>query len=170
MPQNVCTAIEALYADQGTITGTATLAPTDDTNPTGPQTLSIAMPLNTDAEPDVLFLELWGDSAPFQQGFVPVTQSLGGDQSDLVLCGACTYIAADYVEGGLIDFNMAYSGELVIDAVDPTPGTGSIQGSLTGVKLHEVTVSEAGQMVVAGGCKSEIEAVAFDFSIAATAP
>lgn len=171
MPMNVCTDIEAQYADLGELTGTATLTPIDEKAPDGPQTLSIAMPLGEEAEPDVLFLELWGDTPPFEDaGFIPLTQELNGNHADLVLCGACVFIAANYTEGALIDFNMASGGELVIDTIDVTPGTGSLTGSLSDLRFREVTVSEAGQEVVEDGCRSQVEGVRFNFTMAETPP
>lgn len=166
MPQNVCTDIESVYGDLGEFTGTAVLSPADEDTPDGPKKLVMQMPLNDDAEPDVLFLEFWETEEPFlSQGFVALSQTLNGDQADLVTCGACSFIAANYVDGGLIDFNMAYAGELVIDAIDATPGTGSVSGSLTGLKFREVTISPAGQETVEGGCRSELASASFSFSV-----
>jgi hypothetical protein len=63
---------------------------------------------------------------------------------------------------------MAYSGELVLTALDSTPGTGSVVGTLSNVKLHEVTIDATnGQQIVADGCRSTVEKVAFTFDVAA---
>ncbi len=165
---SACTEIEAMYADLGELTGTATLLPVDEKEPDGPKVLSIEMPLNEDAEPDVLFLELWETEDPFlSQGLVPLTQSLGGDQADLITCGACAFIAANFSDPQEIDYNMAFAGELVIESIDTTPGTGSVVGTLSDVRFREVTVSEAGQETVEDGCRSELEAVRFSFAMAA---
>lgn len=166
MPQNLCTEILAMYGDLGEVTGVAKIAPIDSDEPDGPRVLTIEMPLNQDAEADVLFLEFWETEEPFlSQGLVPLTQDFGGDQADLVTCGACAFIAANYSEGSLIDFNMSYAGELVIETIDATPGTGSVTGTLSGLKLREVTLSKAGQETVEDGCRSELEAVRFNFSV-----
>lgn len=167
MEQNFCTAIEAAYGDLGEQTGTALLRPADEDMPDGLQVLALQMPLNEEPSPDVLFLELWQGDPPFVDGFAPASLTLNGDQADLVLCGACAFIAADYT-GGLIDFNMAYTGELVLDAVDATPDTGQVVGSLSGIKFHEVTIDQAGQHVVEEGCKSELDKISFDFGVAQT--
>jgi hypothetical protein len=166
-PQSTCTVIEASYPDLGMVTGTAQLRPTDPDTPDGPKVLSVQIPLNEDATPDVLFLELWGDTPPFDQGFAPTTQNLNMDNADLVICAACTFIAADFTDPNMIDFNMAYSGSLVIDTVDTTLGTGSITGSLTGVRFQEVTIDAAGQKPVVDGCRSMLEGVQFDFAMPA---
>lgn len=166
MPQNVCTDILAMYGNLGEVTGVARVAPIDSDEPDGPRVLTIEMPLNQDAEADVLFLEFWETEEPFlSQGLVPLTQSLGGDQADLVTCGACAYIAANYSEGSLIDFNMAYAGELEIEAIDVTPLAGSVTGTLSGLKFRQVTVSKAGQETVEDGCRSELEAIRFNFRV-----
>ncbi len=168
MPQNVCTDIEAMYADLGEVTGIALIGPVDEDMPDGPKRLVATIPLNADAEPDVLFLEFWETEEPFlSQGFVPLSQTLNGDQADLITCGACAFIAADYEEGEPIAFNMAYGGELVIDGIDVTPETGSVTGTLADVKFRAVTVDEAGQETVEDGCRSELEAVQFNFTVEA---
>ena len=166
-PTRECTLINASYPDLGTVTGTATLNFDDPEDPTSEQYLSLQFPLNTETTPDILFVELWLDSAPFDEGAAPYTVNLLGDQADLFLCGACTYIAADFTDRNNITFNMAYNGELALSALDPTPGTGKVTGSLSNVKLHAVTTSEAGQMVVADGCLSTVEGVTFDFDVVA---
>ncbi len=164
-PQRVCTLIESSYPDLGAVTGTATLNLDDPEDPTSGQYLLLQFPLNTEAPPDVLFVELWLETAPFDEGAVPYTISLVGDQADLVLCGACTYIAADFTDRNNIDFNMAYSGELLLSALDATPGTGKVTGSLSNIELHDVTISEAGQVTVPDGCLSTIDGVTFDFDV-----
>lgn len=166
-PTRECTLINASYPDLGAVTGTATLNFDDPEDPTSEQYLSLQFPLNTEATPDILFVELWLASAPFDEGAVPYTINLLGDQADLFLCGACTYIAADFTDRNSINFNMAYNGELLLSALDPTPGTGKVTGSLSNVKLHAVTTSEAGQMVVADGCLATLDGVTFDFDVEA---
>lgn len=169
-PQNFCTVIEASYPDLGAVTGTATLRPVDEDFPDGDQVVSVQIPLNQESPPDVLFLEIWEDVSPFDSGTAPFMVNLIGDNADLVLCGACTFIAADFTDPNMIDFNMAYSGQLALSALDSTPGTGKVTGSLTNLKMHEVSISEAGQSVTANGCKSTLEGVSFDFDVAAPPP
>lgn len=167
-PQNVCTDIEAVYGDLGELTGVALIGPADEEDPEGPQKLEIRLPLNEDAEPDILFVEFWETEEPFlSQGFVPLTQALTGDQADLITCGACAFIAANYVEENDIDFNMAFAGDLVIETIDVTPDTGSVTGTLTDVKFRAVTVDGAGQETIEDGCRSELEAVRFNFTVEA---
>lgn len=167
---NFCTVIEASYPDLGSVTGTATLAPTDEDMPDGPQIISLQIPLNEESPPDVLFIELWEDLPPFSDGPPPYTINLIGDQADLVLCGACTYIASDFSDPNMVDHNIAYSGQLVISAMDSTPGTGTVVGSLSNVKLHEVDFDMFGQHIVDEGCRSTLEKVAFTFDIEAADP
>ena len=167
MPQNVCTLIDELYGDLGVATGTAIRQPIDEDLPDGPQYLSLVIPLNEDATPDVLHLELWEEvDGPFAGGLKPITLTLNLDQADLISCSACAFIAADVVPGEPTKFNMAYTGELIIETVDTTPDTGSIKGSLTGIKFQEVSVDIMGQKPIAGGCKSVLEKVQFDFAVA----
>ncbi len=167
---NTCTVVAAHFADLGTITGTAALRPAEESSPEGPQYLSLAMPLNADAMPDTLFLELWDQTGVFEEGFAPKTIALISNQADLILCSACAYIAPDYVPGALIDFHMAYDGELVIEEIDPTPGTGRVKGTLANLKLHAVTIDQAGQETIDMGCKISLDAIAFDFDIAVPPP
>ena len=167
-PQNLCTVIEANYPDLGSVTGTASLKPVDEDMPNGLQVVTLQIPLNQESPPDVLFMELWQDGSPFSDGPAPYTINLIGDNSDLVTCNACTFIAADFTDPMMINFNMAYSGELAISSLDSTPGTGSVVGTLSNVKLHEVTISQSsGQVIVSDGCKSTLDSVAFSFDIAA---
>lgn len=164
-----CVNLESSYGDLGAFTGEAVLAPTNPDIPDGRQYLSLAMPVNEDAPPDVFFLELWGDSPPFEDGFAPVTLTLNGDQSDLILCAACAFLAPDH-EGGdaFIDYHLAYSGELILTAVDATPDTGMVQGTLSNIKMHQVELNQNNeQETVEGGCLTEIEALSFDFTVVA---
>lgn len=169
---NTCVELEAAYGDLGAFTGEAVLAPINPDIPDGQQFLSLAMPMNEDSPPDVFVLELYSDSPPFEDtGFAPVSLVLNGDQSDLILCGACAYIAPDHEQGAFINFHMTYTGELELTAIDPTPDTGVVQGSLSNLKLHHVELDGAGtQTAVVGGCKTEIGALSFDFSVVAAPP
>ncbi len=168
---NTCTNLEPSYGNLGAFTGDAILAPINPDIPAGATFLTLPMAINEDVPPDVFFLELYGDSPPFEGGFVPVTLTLNGDQSDLILCGACAYLAPDHEDGANIDFHMAYTGELELTAVDPTPDTGVVQGVLRNLKLHQVVLNEGGvQQTVADGCKTEIAELSFDFGVVAAPP
>ncbi len=167
MPQNLCTLIETSYPDQGMLTGTAMVELIDTDFPNDGNVYRVEMPLNEENPADVLILEVWEDGPPFDTGSAPFSVSLIADNADIITCSACAFIAADYTGPAMINFNVAYSGQLELSALDPTPGTGKVTGSLSNLKLHEVTVSQAGQEVVAGGCKSTLEKVQFDFSVAA---
>lgn len=163
---STCVLLEGAYGDLGAATGTAIIQPADDEDPTGPQMIALEVALNQDAKPDVLLIELWGDAVPFESGFITGSFGLGGNQADLFECGACVYIAADREAGQPLLFHMASSGVISIDSVDPTPGTGSITGSLSNVVLREVTVSKGGQTIVEDGCRTRVDALSFDFDIA----
>jgi hypothetical protein len=168
MPQNVCTLIEASYPDLGMVTGTALVKPIDSDMPDGPKEYELQIPLNQESPPDVLFLEIYEDSPPFDSGPAPYSTTLIADNSDLFMCGACTYIAADFSDPKMIDFNMAYSGQLEISVLDPTPGTGKVTGTLSNVKLHDVFLNSVPeQETVLDGCNSTIAGVQFDFDVAA---
>lgn len=160
----MCDNLLTMFGDLGSVTGTAVSAPIDDEEPAGAQYLTAQIPLNTDTEPDVLFIELWDENTPFMDGLATGTYGLVGLQADLFSCGACVYIAAN-VDGGPLDFHMALGGSLTLDSVDATPGTGRIVGSLTDVGFREVTVDVNGQHVVEGGCETEISAVSFDLTV-----
>jgi hypothetical protein len=168
---NVCTLIEKSYGDLGAVTGTAFVAPADEDRPMAEQKLTLQIPLNQDAKPDILFIELWEDAEPFiDSGFMPITLTLNGDQADVLSCGACVYIAADFESVNNINFNMTYTGELVLEVVDATPGSGQVKGSLTDIMLREVTTSAEGQEPVENGCRSELAGVQFDFSVVTDPP
>ena len=84
--------------------GVALIGPANPDETDGPKKLVLQMPLNEDAEPDVLFLEFWETEEPFlSQGFVPLTQTLNGNQADLITCGVCSFIAANFVDASNID-------------------------------------------------------------------
>ncbi len=170
-PQPVCTLIEESYADLGMMTGTATVKPIDADLPDGDKVFRLEFPLNQDTEPDLLILELYGDSPPYDSGPAPYSATLIADNSDLFRCGTCAYIAADFTTPQMINFNMAYSGQLELSVLDPTSSTGKVTGSLSNLKLHEVIVTPAGdQETVAGGCKSTLEKVQFDFDVVVATP
>ncbi len=161
-PANLCTEIETSYGDLDTLVGTAHYAPADEDEPDGPQVLTVVIPLNEDPTPDVLFIEMWETEEPFlSQGFTPLTASLGGDQADLITCGACVFIAENYSEGEAIAHNMAYGGEFVLTAIPDGKGAMTVEGSLSDVTMRAVTVSDAGQETVEDGCRSEITALQF---------
>ena len=153
-----CTLLETDYGDLGAQTGQATLEPDDAEN-----ILKMEIPLNQETPPDVLFIELYDDSDPFSGGLAAGTYTIIDFQADIVNCGACVYIAADREVGQPLKFHMASSGTLTIDAVDATPGTGSIQGSLAGINLREVEVQQGGQVVVENGCRTAIGSDEFRF-------
>jgi hypothetical protein len=170
-PAAVCTSIADSYGDLGSVTGTATLAPIDDQDPTGPQSLRMVIGLNEDPMPDQLVVELWEDTPPFDQsGLAPRTVQILGLQTDLIACGACVYIAGDVEDPTHLDFHMASKGTLSIDALDPTVDTGTISGSITDLEVRQVTIDADGQKNVVGGCKSTVDSVSFDFDIAAPPP
>ncbi len=161
-----CPFLDGFYPDLGAKTGTAIVQPTDELDPMGPTFLTLEIPLNQDANPDVLFIEIWADAAPHDMGFLTGLFSLIGDNGDLFECGNCVYIAADREVGQPLKFHMAASGTIQIDAIDDTPDTGTLQGSLNNVVLREVTVGAGGQTPVDGGCRTRIEAMSFDFGVA----
>jgi hypothetical protein len=164
-PTRVCTLIESSYPDLGAVTGTATFTLDDVTDPTSEQYLELQIPLNTDAEPDILFFEVWFTQPPFDEGAAPYTISILGDQTDVIDCSACTFVAADFTDRNSVNFNFAYTGEIVLTALDLTPDTGKVTGSLSNVLLHEISFSADGQETVPDGCLSSIEAVTFDFDV-----
>ncbi len=160
---NYCTLLESSYGDLGALPGSAEIGPQDSDTPLGPRLIRLRIPLNQDASPDVLAIELWENEGVFLDGYSAKTVVLSANQADLIECSACVFIAADFVEGQRTNFNITYSGQLIIDAIDPVPDTGRIQGSLTNLKLHAVTVDEAGQMVTEMGCKTTLEGITFDY-------
>lgn len=166
-PASFCEIVEFEYGDLGTLAGTATIAPIDDLDPQGPQQLRLQMPLNNDAMPDVMFLELYEGEPPFDNGIETGTFTIIDDQTDLVACSVCAYLAGDFVDLSNVNFHMASSGAVSITAVDTTPGTGSIVGSIQNLALREVTVSANGQQVVPMGCRLTIGSLAFDLTIEA---
>ncbi len=164
---STCVDLEARYGDLGSVTGVAVLRPVDELVPDGAKYLSLEISLNQDAEPDVLFIELWDGDAPFGAGFAPGGYTLSGDQADLIQCGACVFIAANRVAGQPLDFHMASSGMLTLDTIDASPTTGRVAGSLSGLNLRQVTVDQSGQTTVPSGCRPTLDALAFDFTVAA---
>jgi len=166
-PASFCTNLAPSYGALGALTGTAEVAPLDDKDPNGPKVLTLKMAVNADATPDVLFAELYEGEPPFEGGFAPGTYTISGLQADVIACSVCVYLAADFMMGQPIDFHMASSGSVEITSVDPTPDTGSIAGTLTGLSLRQVTVSQQGQMVVPMGCRTSIDSVSFDLQVTA---
>ena len=160
----VCDNLATMFGDLGAHNGVALSAPIDEGDPTGPQFLTFEVPLNQDAEPDVLFVELWDENVPFMDGFAPGSFGLVGIQADLFECGACVYIGAN-VDQGPLNFHMALGGTITIDTIDATPGTGNVTGSLANVAFREVTVDAGGQHVLEGGCQTSIEALTFDLTV-----
>ncbi|MBL4634608.1 MAG: hypothetical protein JKY56_12085 [Kofleriaceae bacterium] len=160
---NYCTLLESSYGDLGALPGTAEVGPQDSDTPLGPRLIKLRIPLNQDTNPDVLVIELWENDGVFLDGYSAKTIVLIANQADLFECSACVFIAADFVVGQSTNFNMTYSGQLIIDAIDPAPDTGRIQGSLTNLKLRAVTIDSSGQEVTAMGCKTTLESITFDY-------
>lgn len=164
---NYCTLLEPAYGDLGSFTGTALLRPADAEEPNGFEYLSIEIPLNTDAKPDVLFIELWEDAPPFDPDFKTGTFTLIEDNADIITCGVCAFIAADREVGQNLRFHMAVAGTMTIDAVDKTPGTGSVVGSVSGLRLREITVDQFGQHLVDMGCETMVDSASFTATVQA---
>lgn len=166
----VCDTITGVYGDLGTVTGEIVVSVPDSDFP-DERLLSMSLDLDGMSPPDVLLMELWELVGPFEDGYITGSFSLAGDEGDLFKCGACVFIAADYMPGQPIEFHMAQSGTLQIDQLDPTPGTGKVVGSLTNVVMREVAIEGMAQVDVQGGCVSTLEALSFDLTVvAADAP
>jgi hypothetical protein len=164
---NYCTLLEPNYPDLGAFTGNAVIQPAVETEPNGLQYISFEIPINTDAKPDVLFIELWEDTTPFIPDYKTGTFSLIEDNGDIIACGACVFIAADREAGQPLEFHMAVEGSITIDSIDKTPGTGKVTGSLSNVRLREITVDQQGQHLVDMGCETNIGSATFDVSVQA---
>ena len=164
---NHCELLEESYGDLGAPTASAALRAADEDEPDGPKVLSIEVPLNADAAPDVVIIELYDEEGPFQGGYQPGMYSLLGRQADLFECSTCVYIAADRVDGGDRNFHMASSGTLTLESIDATPGTGTVSGSLASVAFRTVTIDGSGQVDTPMGCRTSIEALSFTASVAA---
>ncbi len=162
---NFCTILEANYGDLGTVNGDALYAPQEEDDPTGPQLLSIRIPLNTDANPDLLVIELFEDAGPFEPDLATGNYGIIDMETDVIACGTCVYIAGDFTTPDAVDFHMASSGTLAIDTLDLTPETGKVIGSLTDIKMRNVTISGGQQVVTPMGCKTQVESLAFDFNV-----
>ena len=167
---NTCVDLDPSYGDLGTITGTAFLIPQDEKDPTGLKYVSASIDLNTTAPIDVLFIELWEDAAPYSPALATGTVTIEGMQAEIINCGACVFISPDHDDNSDIDFHMASSGTLNVDMIDPTPTTGRLMGTLSGANLREVSLAGDAQSDVPGGCRTSVDAVAFDFTVETEPP
>jgi hypothetical protein len=157
-----CSALAGSYPDLGTLKGTAVMADEDGL------ALKLRFALNDDPQPDVLFIELYADAAPFAAGLAPAEVSLSGDQADIYTCTACVYISADHHGDQDISYHAASKGTFTLSEYDVTPGSGRVAGSLSEVSLREVEPREEhGQVEVPDGCKTSIQAAAFQFEVSA---
>ena len=134
--------IDGDYGDLGAKTGTTAQ---------GPQTLTVV--LDTGPPRDSFFLKLNAGKGAFAGAPMPGTYPLAGADAASPTCGVCVNIIADIVTGqGPSKFYFATAGSVTLTSVTPPIGT------VTNLVFTEV---DAGGGVIAGGCSSAIDAMAF---------
>lgn len=148
----------------GTIEGgIAELRRADPADPDSARYLSLLVRLTYQGDDpdaptaDYLRVEIWeGHSG--DAGFRPGRFSIAGADTDFTACSNCVTFFGDVVlaTGSPTQIFMADGGTLDIAAIDPSPTTGVLEGSLQNVTFREVTVGEDGQSEVLGGCESEV--------------
>lgn len=164
-------ALESAYPDLGASMGGAALVETQDDMPAN-SLLTIQGQLNQDLTPDFMRIQLWEGYGAFTGGFAPGSISLTGDESSAISCGACVLLFGDVntQTGAALTVLVANGGTMNITAVDKTPVTGRVTGTLSNVTLREVELQDGVEVDVAGGCTSSIAGLAFDLPVMAPQP
>ena len=117
--------------------------------------------LNTDAQPDVLLLDLYDGYGAFAGGFptTATTVLLTGDETSYDSCGACVMALTDYTMSGPTgDPYFAQGGMLNLTSVSAT----SIAGTLNNVSFTHVTIDDQNVTTPKGdGCDSTLTSLSF---------
>lgn len=158
------------YGDLGASMGGAAVLGDQQDMP-GSSVLTLGGALNQDAAPDVFQMQLWEGYGVFTGGFVTGTFDLTGAEANILDCGACVTLLGDVntQTGQAVLGLVANGGTLTITAVDKTPTTGRVTGSISNVTLREISVDGTPpvQSEVTGGCTSSIGTLSFDVPVMA---
>jgi len=165
-----CT-VDSSYPDLGALSGgNAVISPQDAAQANGPQVLSIGVTLGGTDVIDAIFINLWDGYGVFTNGIVPGTYTIAGAETSLADCGACVVMVGDLNQTANTFGQqlMANGGTLTITSIDPTPGTGSLVGSLSNITFREVQVDANNvENDVPNGCTSSIAGASFDLPVVA---
>jgi hypothetical protein len=166
--------VPTTFGDLGSLSaGTTITLPQAAAQPTGPKVLlfnvSITDPKAPTAPADILHLELWEGTGFFASGFKPGTYQITGAETDYYNCSACVIFAADFDQTAKAPakFYMAKSGTVTLTAVDDTPSTGKLTGSLSNIQFTDVDVSGMAQVAVNDGCATSLSNLGFNLSVQA---
>jgi hypothetical protein len=116
--------------------------------------------------PDVIQIELWDGLGAFDGGVVATgTYPIEGDETSVVTCGVCIYLAADatLIDGTIVDDAKRYiatGGSLTVDSI-----TTNFTGSATGLTFTEIDWADPNAGPLAGGCTSAVPSATFDVAI-----
>ena len=117
-------------------------------------------PLNQDAMPDILWVDLWDGYGAFENGFptAGTTIQLTGDEAGADTCGACVSVWADATQQSREDY-FATGGTLQLTSVSQT----SVAGMLTNVTFAHVNIDEQSLATTPhpDGCTSALTSFSF---------
>jgi len=173
-PANAQCLVPTSFGDVGALSmGTAAVLPQDPNMPAGPKRILFNVAFqdpNTPTAPeDVLHFDFWQGVGAFAAGFKPATIAISGAETDFFKCSACVIVAGDFnaTTGAVGKTYMATGGSMTITAIDPTPGTGKLSGSITGVTFKDVDVSGQAQVALTDGCATAVQSLKFDLTVVA---
>jgi hypothetical protein len=156
----VCGVSTPDFGSLGTRPGTATWQGSPGRPGVGLGELYI--PLEADAEPDQLYISMWGGTPTLPDAIVAGTYPLTGNQLKLQTCSMCVTIGADWAPGAAAPFDhvyMATGGTVVISAIDGQPG-GVFEISFSNLTFGHAEVRGTTTQLN-DGCTTAISDVAF---------
>jgi len=142
----------------------------ESADPTAADLVSFLGPLNGDALPDYLSVELYPGYGVFSSGLTTGTFSLtGGDEGNYSTCGACVTIMTDVNTASSpvqwVDDYFQTAGSITItgfttgDATTPS----TVSGSISSLVLDHVTINDSTyESTIVGDCSTNV--ANFEFS------
>ena len=156
----VCGVSTADFGSLGTRPGTASWQ-----GPAGKPGIGLGelfIPLEADAEPDQLYVSMWGGTPIRPDAIVAGTYPITGTQLKLETCSMCVTIGADWAPGAAAPFDhvyMATGGTVVISTIDGQPG-GEFEISFSNLTFGHAEVRGTTTQLN-DGCTTAISDVSF---------
>ncbi len=140
--------------------GSSTCASQD---PTAADFVEVLGPINADALPDYIIIEMYSGYGAFSGGLATGSFDLAsGDETNYATCGACVRLWSDVDTGagsGVDDYfqtagTMTITGFTTGDASNPS----TVSGTISGLVLDHVTIDDSNgyQSTIVGDCSANV--------------